>query len=168
MQFRQLRRREFLGVLGSAAAAWPLAADAQQQSTRVVGFLSSRAPGESAGLIAAFRKGLRQMGFVEGQNLVIAFRWAEGHYDRLAALAADLVDLHVEVLFAAGSSPTAVAAKAATSTIPVVFLAGDPVHLGLVASLNKPGGNVTGISNLSAELAAKSVESLEEMARGLK
>jgi putative ABC transport system substrate-binding protein len=163
MQFRQLRRREFLGVLGGAAAAWPLAADAQQQSTRVVGFLSSRAPGESAGLIGTFRKGLRQMGFVEGQNLVIAFRWAEGHYDRLAALAADLVDLHVEVLFAAGGSPSAVAAKAATSTIPVVFTAGDPVHLGLVASLNKPGGNVTGISTLSAELAPKSVELLREM-----
>jgi len=168
MQFGQLSRREFFGVLGSAAAAWPLTAAAQQQPTRVLGFLSSRAPGESAGLIAAFRKGLRQMGFVEGQNLVIAFRWAEGHYDRLAILAADLVDLHVEVLFAAGGSPSAVAAKAATSTIPVVFLAGDPVHLGLVASLNKPGGNVTGISNLSAELAAKSVELLQEMAPGAK
>jgi putative ABC transport system substrate-binding protein len=163
MQFRQLRRREFLGLLGSATAAWSLAADAQQQSTRVVGFLSSRAPTESAGVIAAFRKGLREMGFVEGQNLVIAFRWAEGRYDHLPALASDLVDLHVEVLLAAGGSPSAVAAKAATSTIPVVFLAGDPVHLGLVASLNKPGGNVTGISNLSAELATKSVELLQEM-----
>jgi putative ABC transport system substrate-binding protein len=163
MQFFRLRRREFLGVLGSATAAWSLAADAQQQSTRVVGFLSSRAPTESAGVIAAFRKGLREMGFVEGQNLVIAFRWAEGRYDHLPALASDLVDLHVEVLLAAGGSPSAVAAKAATSTIPVVFLAGDPVHLGLVASLNKPGGNVTGISNLSAELATKSVELLQEM-----
>ena len=158
-----MRRREFLGLLGSATAAWSLAADAQQQSTRVVGFLSSRAPTESAGVIAAFRKGLREMGFVEGQNLVIAFRWAEGWYDHLPALASDLVDLHVEVLLAAGGSPSAVAAKAATSTIPVVFLAGDPVHLGLVASLNKPGGNVTGISNLSAELATKSVELLQEM-----
>ena len=165
MQSFQLRRREFLGVFGCATAVWLLDAHAQQQSTRVVvGVLSSRAPGESAGLIAAFRKGLRQMGFAEGQNLVIAFRWAEGHYDRLAALAADLVDLHVQVLFAAGGSPSAVAAKAATSTIPVVFLAGDPVHVGLVASLNKPGGNVTGISNLSAELATKSVELLHEMA----
>jgi putative ABC transport system substrate-binding protein len=114
-------------------------------------------------VIAAFRKGLREMGFVEGQNLVIAFRWAEGPYDRLPALASDLVDLHVEVLVAAGGSPSAVAAKAGTSTIPVVFLASDPVHLGLVASLNKPGGNVTGIRNLSAELATKSIELLQEM-----
>src|SRR6516165_8189831 len=164
MQFCQLRRREFLGVLGSATAAWSLAADAQQQSTRVIGFLSSRSPGESAGVVAAFRDGLREGGFVEGQNLVIAFRWAEGRYDRLPALAADLIGLRVAVLFAAGGPPSALAAKAATSTIPVVFSAvSDPLRLGLVPSLNRPGGNVTGMSFLNSEIIGKSSQLLKEM-----
>jgi ABC-type uncharacterized transport system substrate-binding protein len=156
-----MRRREFITLLGSAALAWPLAARAQPMMP-VVGFLSSRSPGESTELVAAFRKGLRQIGFVEGQNAVIAFRWAEGHYERLPALASDLVDLRVAAIFAAGGNPSALAAKAATSTIPVVFLGSDPVHMGLVTSLNQPGGNVTGISNLSSELPGKSLGLLKQ------
>jgi putative ABC transport system substrate-binding protein len=156
-----MKRREFITLLGGAAAAWPLAARGQQPMP-VIGFLSSRSPGES--LVAAFRKGLSEAGFVEGQNAVIAFRWAEGHYERLSELASDLVGMRVAVIFAAGGPPSVVAAKAATSTIPIVFPgAGDPVRLGLVKSLNRPAGNVTGVSTLSTELAAKSVEVLKEM-----
>ena len=128
-----------------------------RQASRSIGFLSSRSPGESAEVVAAFRKGLRQMGSVEGENAIIAFRWAEGHYERLPTLASDLVNLHTAVLFAAGGPPSAFAAKAATSTIPIVFVASDPVRLGLVTSLNQPGGNVTGISNLVTELGGKSL-----------
>src|SRR5436309_1069308 len=159
-----MRRREFLGMLcGGAALAWPLAARAQQ-AMPVVGFLSSRSPAESAGVVAAFRQGLREAGFVEGQNLAVNFRWAEGSYDRLPALAAELVGLRVVVLFAAGGPPSTFAAKAATSTIPIVFSAvSDPVGLGLVASLNRPGGNVTGMSTLTTPLGAKSVELLKEL-----
>ena len=110
----------------------------------LIGFISSRSPGESAGVVAAFQQGLREVGFIEGQNVVIAFRWAEGHYDRLPALAADLIGVRAAVLFAAGGPPSALAAKAATPTVPIVFSAvNDPVQLGLVASLNRPGGNVT-------------------------
>ena len=156
-----MKRREFISLVGGAAA-WPLVARAQQPAMPVIGFLSSRSPGESADLVAAFRKGLRQMGFVEGQSAVIAFRWAEGHYERLATLASDLVNLNVAVLFAAGGSPSALAAKAATSTIPIVFLASDPVILGLVSSLNQPGGNVTGISNVVTELPGKSLGLLKQ------
>jgi putative ABC transport system substrate-binding protein len=163
MQFDQLRRRDFITVLSSTAAAWPLAVRAQQQATSTIGFVSSRAPGESAGVVAAFRQGLGEAGFVEGQNLAIAFRWAEGRYDRLPALVAELVNLRVAVLFAAGGPPSALAAKEATSTIPVVFSAvSDPVRLGLVPSLNRPGGNVTGMSLLNSELVAKSAQLLKE------
>ena len=157
-------RRELLAAFGGAAAAWPLAARAQQPAMRVLGFMSSRSPSESASEVAAFRRGLAEAGFVEGQNLVIAFRWAEGRYDRLPALAADLVELRVAVLFAAGGPPSALAAKAATSTIPIVFsAASDPVSLGLVASINRPGGNVTGMSILSAEHPTKSAQLLKEV-----
>jgi ABC-type uncharacterized transport system substrate-binding protein len=155
-------RREFITLLGGAAA-WPLAVRAQQQATSTIGFVSSRAPGESAGVVAAFRQGIGGAGFVEGQNLAIAFRWAEGRYDRLPALVAELVNLRVAVLFAAGGPPSALAAKEATSTIPVVFSAvSDPVRLGLVPSLNRPGGNVTGMSLLNSELVAKSAQLLKE------
>jgi putative ABC transport system substrate-binding protein len=157
-----MRRRDFIALVSGAAAGWPFAARAQQSAMPIVGFLSSRSPGESADLVAAFRKGLRQMGFAEGQSAVIAFRWAEGRYERLAALASDLVELHVAVLFAAGGSPSALAAKAATSTIPIVFLASDPVVLGLVSSLNQPGGNATGISNVATELPGKSLGLLKQ------
>src|SRR5690348_12551557 len=157
-----MRRREFITLL--AASAWSLVARGQQPAMPVVGFLSSRSPGESAGVVAAFRQGLGETGFVEGQNLAIAFRWAEGHYDRLPALAAELVNLRVAVLFAAGGPPSALAAKATTSTIPVVFSAvNDPLRVGLVPSLNQPGGNVTGMSFLEAELALKSAQLLKEV-----
>jgi putative ABC transport system substrate-binding protein len=158
-----MRRREFLGVLGGVATAWPLAARAQQVMP-LIGFLSSRSPSESAGVVAAFRQGLRETGFVEGQNLTIAFRWAEGQYDRLPALAAELVALRVAMLYSAGGPPAALAAKAATSVIPVVFsAANDPVGLGLVASLNRPGGNLTGMSLFASDLWAKNVELLKEL-----
>jgi putative ABC transport system substrate-binding protein len=160
-----VRRREFITLLGGAAVTWPLSARAQQPAMPVVGFLSSRSPRESAGVVAAFRQGLREAGFIEGQNLALEFRWAEGRYDRLSALAADLVGLRVAALFAAGGDPSALAAKATTSTIPIVFSAvNDPVRLGLVASLNRPGGNVTGMSMFAADLGAKSVELLKELA----
>jgi putative tryptophan/tyrosine transport system substrate-binding protein len=158
-----MRRREFITLLGGAAA-WPSAARAQQPAMPVIGFLSSRSPGESAGVVAGFRQGLTEAGFVEGQNVMVAFRWAEGHYDRLPALAAELVGLRVAILFTAGGPPAAFAAKAATQTIPIVFSAAiDPERIGLVTSLNRPGGNVTGMSLFPSELAAKSVQLLKRL-----
>ncbi len=158
-----MKRREFMALLGSAAVAWPLSARAQQPMA-LVGFLSSRSPAESAGVVAAFQQGLRETGFIEAQNLAVAFRWAEGHYDRLPALAAELVALPVALLFSAGGPPAALAAKAATSTIPIVFsAANDPVGLGLVASLNRPGGNITGMSLFPSEVWAKNVELLKDL-----
>ena len=158
-----MQRREFITLIGGAAAVWPVAARAQQKAMPVVGFLSSRSPSESSSLADSFRRGLRQIGFVEGQSVIIAFRWAEGRYDRLPALATELIDLPVTSLFAAGGSPTALAAKGATSTIPIVITSADPVGLGLVASLSHPGGNVTGISNLSSDLPSKSTELLKQL-----
>ena len=159
-----MRRREFITLLGGTAAAWPFAAHAQQSAMPVIGFLSSRSPGESAGVVAAFRQGLGEGGFVEGQNALVAFRWAEGHYDRLPALVAELVNLRVAVLFTAGGPPAAFAAKAATQAIPIVFSAAlDPDRIGLVASLNRPGGNVTGMSLMPSEVAAKSVQLLKRL-----
>jgi len=137
---------------------------AQQPAMPVIGFLSSRSPGESAGVVAAFRQGLRETGFVEGRNLAIAFRWADGRFDSLPALAAELVDLPVTLIFAAGGPPTAFAVKAATSTIPIVFSAvSDPVEIGLVPSLNQPGGNITGMAVFNATLAAKRIELMKEL-----
>ena len=158
-----MRRREFITLIGGAAATWPLAARAQQ-AMPVIGFLSSRSPGESAGVVAAFRQGLREIGFIEGRNLAIAFRWAEGRYDRLSGLAAELVDMPVALLFSAGGPPTAFAAKAATSKVPIVFSAvSDPVEIGLVPSLNKPGGNITGMAVFNASLGEKRIELIKEL-----
>jgi putative ABC transport system substrate-binding protein len=160
-------RKSETPLLGGAAAAWPLATRAQQARAPLMGFLSSRSPGESAGVVAAFRQGLRETGFIEAQNLAIAFRWAEGHYERLPALAAELVGLPVTLLFSAGGPPTAFAAKAATSTIPIVFSAvSDPVEIGLVPSLNQPGGNVTGMGVFNATLGAKRIELTKELMPG--
>src|SRR5262245_41258901 len=147
-----IERRKFLATLGgAAAAAWPLAARAQQPGMPVIGFMSARSPEDSAHLVAAFRNGLAEGGYVEGQNVIIEFRWARGQYDLLPAMAAELVNRRVAVLTTAGGEPSAFAAKRATSTIPIVFgLGGDPVSSGLVESFNRPGANMTGVTLLTA------------------
>src|SRR5262245_1811888 len=150
------RRRHFITLIGGAAAAWPLAARAQQPAMPVIGVMSAPSPEDSAHLVAAFRNGLAEGGYVEGQNVIIEFRWARGQYDLLPAMAAELVNRRVAVLTTAGGEPSAFAAKRATSTIPIVFgLGGDPVSSGLVESFNRPGANMTGVTLLTALMEPK-------------
>jgi len=161
-----VRRRKFIALIGGAGA-WPLAARGQQSAVPVVGFMSSRSPEDSAHLVAAFRRGLAEGGFVEGQNVATEFRWANGDYDRLPAMAADLVNQQVAVIVAAGGEPAALAAKVATKTIPIVVgLGADPEKLGLVASLNRPGGNVTGVTLMTALMEPKRLGLLRDLVPG--
>ena len=159
-----IRRREFVTLLGGAAAAWPLGVRAQQPAMPVVGFLHSATSNSYAPMTAAFHKSLNEAGYIEGQNVTIEYRWAESQLDRLPALAADLVRRQVSVIFTGGGSDPSLAAKAATSKIPIVFANGtDPVEAGLVASLNRPGGNITGITFLNNTLGPKEVEVIHEL-----
>jgi putative ABC transport system substrate-binding protein len=161
-----MRRRDFIRVVGSAAATWPIAARAQHASMPVVGVLSAEWPNAvTADRLRAFREGLNNTGYFEGRNVKIEYRWAEGRYDRLPALAAELVRLPVNVIVCVGSALASIAAKAASTTVPIVFYVGnDPVSLGLVPSLSRPGGNITGVANLNVELAAKRLELVHELA----
>ncbi len=158
-----MRRREFIALVGGVAA-WPHAGRSQQSAMPVIGYLGAQSPAVFASRVRAFRQGLAELGFVEGRNVAIEFRWAEGQHNRLAALAAELVNLQVTVIVAPGGAPAALAARSATTTIPIVFEMGaDPVAMGLVDSLSRPGGNLTGVSSLSVEVTPKRVEFLHQV-----
>ena len=160
-----MRRREFIKVIGGGVAAWPLSANAQQSTMPVIGYIGTGSRESDAFRLPAFHQGLSESGYVEGRNVTIEYRWAEGHNDRLAALAADLVRRHVSVIAVPASTPGALAAKAATSTIPVVFYIGlDPVALGLVTQLNRPGGNLTGVTGWNVMVGPKRLQLLHELA----
>jgi len=159
-----MQRREFITLLGGATVTWPLAARAQQTAIPVIGYLGAESPAAFASRLRAFRQGLADTGYAEGRNVSIEYRWAQGQHNRLAALATDLVGRHVTVIVAPGGAPAALAAKSATTTIPIVFEMGaDPIAIGLVGSLSHPGGNLTGVTSLSVEVTPKRLEFLHEM-----
>jgi len=164
MKVNHLKRREFISLLSGAVVAWPLAARAQQAPMPMIGLLGTESPDLYADRLRPFRQGLRESGYVEGRNVVIEYRWAEGHHDRFPSLLADLVSRKVAVIAAFAGTPPALAAKAATTTIPIVFVtSGDPVAAGLVTSLARPGGNITGVTSMAVELGPKQLEVVREL-----